>query len=48
MKQQAILLAFYLQFRVDHDYPSERFDRFHSKAGAALRRIRVPSPEAPA
>ena len=46
--QQAILLAFYFQFRVDHDNPAERFNGFHSKAGAALRRIGVPGPEAPA
>jgi len=47
-KQQAILMAFYLQFGVDHDDFAERFDGFHSKAEAALRRIGVPGPEAPA
>ena len=41
-------MVFYLQFGVDHDYPSECFDRFCSKAGAALRRIGVPGSEASA
>jgi len=41
-------MVFYLQVGVDHDYSSECFDRFCSKAGAALRRIGVPGPEATA
>jgi len=47
-KQQAAVLAFNLQFWVNHYDPVEAFDGLCSKAGAALRRVGVPGSEAPA
>ena len=47
-KQQAVVLAFNLQFWVHHYDSVERFDGLCSKAGAALRRVGVPGSEAPA
>ena len=47
-KQQAVVMAFNLQFRVDHDDPAERFNGLCSKAGAPLRCVGVPRSEAPA
>jgi len=47
-QEQAILLAFDLQFWIDRDYSAERFDGFRSKARAALRSVGVARPEATA